>query len=494
VDGIVKVGYVYLDETAGDLSVIQETYNIYENLSITQFMLHGNATPNTYFSLDLRDINNHNRKAAFDFRVPGLLKFRTTYDQDRQVFDAARTLVSRRKDAHFRLDVTPLRAIELSAAFNVQDRSGERSSYPAYVESNLGNRYDYLLKTGRLEGRAQYKQRFFAFAFDFSDFDNDNSRVADRKGRMISARIFSPCLLTDKITHSLRGAYGTHELLDLNLQYTLSNFQYIGEVRPVRQFKFKYTFYASRVDDEATEMKTDNIRNSFDGEYRLRYGSVFGGYSYETNDDDRSLTSYDVYRVGGSFDYKGRMNARVRYTNRSKTDEEKRTLLQESETQSFLGSVSAKPIENLTVGGRYMNRNRDLPDIEVEIDGKTFNVFAGYSFRNWGSLRADYAYAQNKYDDRVGSFETLNQTITSRLQIDYIENLHLSAGLAYIDIGKDLDIEKSTLFFEAQYTHLDRYHIELKYDVYNFDDFVIADRYYTANVVWVNVGYSFQVK
>ena len=26
--------------------------------------------------------------------------------------------------------------------------------------------------------------------------------------------------------------------------------------------------------------------------------------------------------------------------------------------------------------------------------------------------------------------------------------------------------------------------------VYNFDDFVIVNRYYTANVVWINVGYS----
>lgn len=494
IDGIVKVGYVFLDETAGDLSVIQESYNIHENFSISQLKLYGNPTPKSYFSLNLSDINNDNRKAAFDFRIPGQIKFRATFDQHRQVFEASKNLVSRRKDAHFRLDITPLKGIGLSASYNVQDRDGERTSYPASVESNLGTRYDYLLASGRIEGRAQYKQRYVSFAFDFSDFSNDNSKVADRQGRMISARIFSPSLLTDKITHSIRGAYGTHEMSDLNLQYTLGNFQYTGEVRPIQRFKFKYDFFASRVDDEAAGMKTDNIRNSFDGEYRHQYGSFFGGYSYETNDDDRSLTSYNVYRVGGSVNYNGKVSARVRYANRAKKDEEKRTLLQESETQSFMTSVSAKPFEGLTVGGRYMNRNRDLPDIDVQIDGKNFSVFAGYSFRNWGSLRTDYTYAKNKYDDRVGSFKTLNHTITSRLQIDYIENLVLSAGLAYIDIGKDLDIEKSTLFFEARYAHLDRYHIEFKYDVYNFDDFILADRYYTSNIVWVNVGYSFQVK
>jgi hypothetical protein len=493
-DGIVKVGYVFLDETAGDLSVIQESYNIHENFSISQFKLYGNPTPKSYFSLNLTDINNDNRKAAFDFKIPGQLKFRATFDQHRQVFEASKNLVSRRKDAHFSLDVTPAKGLGLSALYNVQNRGGERSSYPALVESHLGNRYDYLLTSGRIEGRGQFKRRHFAVALDFSDFADDNSNVANRQGRMISARIFSPCLLTDKITHSMRGAYGKQEMSDLDLRYTLGNFQYMGEVRPDKRFKLGYTFFASRVDDEVTEIKTDNIRNSFDGEYRHPYGSLFGGYSYETNDDDRTLTTYNVYRAGATIRYSDEVDARIRYTNRTKDDEEKRTLLQESETQSFLASISFKPIEGLKVGGRYMDRNRDLPDIEVEIDGRTYNVFAGYSFRDWGSLRTDYTYAKNKYDDRIGSFETLNHTITSRVQIDYIENLALSAGLAYIDIGKDLDIEKSTLFFEAQYTHLDRYHIEIKYDVYNFDDYVLVDRYYTANVLWVNIGYSFQVE
>jgi hypothetical protein len=494
VNGIIKVGYVFLDETAGDLSVIQESYNIHENFSITQFKLYGNPTPKSYFTLNLSDINNDNRKAAFDLKIPGQFKFRATFDQHRQVFEASKNIVSRRKDAHFSLDVTPLKTVGLSASFNVQDRSGERTSYPPSVESHLGDRYDYLLTRGRIEGRGQFKRRHFAVAFDFSGFADDNLDVADRKGRIISARLFSPCLLTDKITHSLRGAYGTQEMTDLNLQYTLGNFQYTGEARPDKRFKLRYAFYAGRVDNEATDNLTENIRNSFDGEYRHRYGSVFGGYSYETNDDDRTLTTYNVYRVGGSLNYNGKISARVRYTNRTKDDEEKRTLLQESETQSFLGSVSIQPVEGLTVGGRYLNRNRDLHDIDVEIDGKTFNIFTGYSFRDWGSVRADYTYAKNKYDDRTGSFKTLNHTITSRVQIDYIENLALSAGLAYIDIGKDLDIEKSTLFFEAHYTHSDQYHLELKYDVYNFDDFVLVDRYYTANVLWVNIGYSFQVE
>jgi hypothetical protein len=31
----------------------------------------------------------------------------------------------------------------------------------------------------------------------------------------------------------------------------------------------------------------------------------------------------------------------------------------------------------------------------------------------------------------------------------------------------------------------------VKYNVYNYDDYLILGRYYTANVIWFNVGYAF---
>ena len=34
------------------------------------------------------------------------------------------------------------------------------------------------------------------------------------------------------------------------------------------------------------------------------------------------------------------------------------------------------------------------------------------------------------------------------------------------------------------------YHVEVKYNVYNYDDYILLDRYYTANVVWVNVAWD----
>ncbi len=45
-------------------------------------------------------------------------------------------------------------------------------------------------------------------------------------------------------------------------------------------------------------------------------------------------------------------------------------------------------------------------------------------------------------------------------------------------------------FVEGMYTVLDDYHIEVKYNRYEYDDFILLDRYYTADVVWINVAYD----
>ena len=81
--------------------------------------------------------------------------------------------------------------------------------------------------------------------------------------------------------------------------------------------------------------------------------------------------------------------------------------------------------------------------------------------------------------------------MTSRFVFNRVTGLDLIFGLSYIDIGKDLDIEKSILFFEGDYVFPQGFRVELKYNVYNYDDYLIRDRYYTGNVVWLNLGYDF---
>jgi hypothetical protein len=491
VEGTIKLGGVIVDEKAGDLSVMQETYNIYEGFSATQLMLNGNLNPRTLFTLSLNDINLDNRRSDFELRVPGRFRFFTRYDQHRQVFDPDRVLNSTRKDLRFGAWAAPSAWVKISADYDRQTRDGERLGFPAGTASELGNGYDDVLQTGRIEGEVRKGERVLALAYDFSDYSDRDTGGRDRSGYVVSARLRLPRVISDKITHLLRAAYGAREVTNADTDYTLQNFQYTGVALPVRPVQLKYNFYAGRIKDESTRIQTDNFRNNFDATYFHPWGAVFGGYGYEMNDDDRSLTSYHTYRLGGSVRGPRDLTAKVEYANRSKKDEEKLTLLQDIETTTFTAKFQASPVGGLVLGAGFKDRRRDFTDIGVEAVGQAANVYGRYVYEGWGSVGGEYTFAKDEYDNRVAGFDTESHIVTGRIRCERIENLKFGGGLTYLDVGKDLDIEKSILFVEAAYTVRQNYHVEVKYNIYNYDDYVLLDRYYTANIVWINVAYDF---
>ena len=110
------------------------------------------------------------------------------------------------------------------------------------------------------------------------------------------------------------------------------------------------------------------------------------------------------------------------------------------------------------------------------------------------TVTADYTYALDELGDRVSSFDTESHFVTARIDLGFRDFLRLGAGVNYIDVGKDLNIEKSTVLLDAEYIFQERYHLEVRYNVYNYDDFLLIERNYTANVVWIDLGYDFSVK
>ena len=94
---------------------------------------------------------------------------------------------------------------------------------------------------------------------------------------------------------------------------------------------------------------------------------------------------------------------------------------------------------------------------------------------------------------QAGAFRADNSTVTARVDLTGVANLRLGGGLTYLDLGKDLDVEKSILTFDGQYDLSRDYFVSVRYNVYNYDDFVLLDRYFTSNVVWLNVGYKLPV-
>ena len=492
-DGTLKLGGIILDET-GDLSAVQETYNIYDGFNVSEVSLTGTLNPRNHFRLFLTDINLDSRRADFQYRMPGTLKLTGGYDQHRQVFDPARAVASDRKEWRLGATYTPVEWMRFSGSYNDLTRSGDRLPFPAGTASALGERYDNVLRAGQIGAEVSQNGRGVAVQYRISDFSDDLNAVAARRGHVVSARLFATDYFYDKLTHLLRGAWGISELSDSGLDYTLANFQYLGVVRPVQRFQFKYNFEAQRVDNKSTRLKTDRYINDFDASFDHPYGNVFGGYGYEINDDDRSLTSYHVWRAGTALRYRNWATAKFRYAGRTKDDLEDLTLLKDLEAMRVNGDLEITPIQGLAVGGSFNVHEREYPDISVQADGESWGARGRYQHDVWGGVSVDYVFSNEEYIDRVAGFTANSHIVTGRVDVARLQPFTVAGGVTYLDIGEELDIEKSIIFLEAAYAFLNDFHVEVKYNVYNYDDYILRDRYYTADVVWLNVAYDLHVR
>jgi hypothetical protein len=492
-DGTVKLGGIIRNQD-GDRSAVQETYNVYKGFSVTEIRLNGVSDARDYFLLNLREINLGSRQGDFVYRMPGAFKLTAGYAQHRQVFSPERGVNSERKDWTVGAQFAPVKWLGLSGNFSHLARNGDRLSYPAGTASVLGTEYDNSLKAadltadvhrGRVGGGASYR---------VSSYTDDLNREADRTGQVVSARLYAPSPFYGKWTHLLRAAYGVRKLSNRDLDYTLANFQYTGAIQPIDAFQLKYNFDANRIDDQSTRLKTDRFQNNVDATYFYRYGQLSGGYAYETNDDDRTLTSYHSWRLGTAFRYQKYVSAKLDYATRVKKDQEELTLLKDVEASQVRAKVQLQPRADVVLGGGYSKRERELPDIGVSVDGEAVSAFGRYDRKGWGALSGNYSFSTDDYKDLAGGFHTESHVVTGRVEFDRIKDLRLAAGLTYLDIGRDLDIEKSIVSLEGVYTMLNDYHLEIKYNAYNYDDYILLDRYCTANVVRINVGYDFHLK
>jgi len=497
-EGRLRIGGIVKDEK-GDRAAMQETYNIYDGFNIPSIYLNGRFNSRNYLKFDLTDFAMDNRRGYLDYRMTGLLKVRSRYTQSAQVFDPTRATESQRKNFFATASVTPGTYTEITGDYRLIKRTGDRIGWPGGVESNLGDSYDYNHHFGRLAVEVRTDRVGGTVALDATSLKDKVNELNDRDGQVLSANVFLPGIWIDRLTHVARGAIGESKLPTAGTNFKMYVGQYTGLLALYQGLQFKYRLYGSRVDDSSTGMFTDNFSHDFDLIYRDRWGSVAGGYGWEALDDDRSVTTYNNWRASVYLRTSdNKVSGNVTYASRDKEDMEKQTLLMDTETTRLKGKIDYRATKDLTIGGYFASRNRDLPDIGSKIEGQVGNAYARYSSNQGdvtGSVMVNYQFGDDDYQNIDSKFTTRSNFITGTLDFDW-RDLNAGTAMTYMRIKEDLDIEKSVLSFWAGYTFLENWEARAKYNVYNYDDYLIitasnTNRFYTANIVWFDIGYHF---
>ncbi len=500
-DGKLRLGGIILDEE-GDRTTMQETFDVYDGFSVSSIYLNGHKDPKTHLKLDLTDINLDDRRGTFDYRQSGLVRFRSRYDESRYVYDPAGTVDSRRRDWWSSLMVTPYKSLWISGDYELQTRRGDRLGYTGEPVGWLGTAYDSDLHRWQLRAQAEESSTGIGgtVAYDgVKQTDAIDSR-RERNGYVVSAIVHVPGFYFHRLNHIARGAIGRSELPNAdNLGYDLKTVQYTGIVDAARWARLRYQFYGSRINDEATTLETDNIMHDVDATLRCKVALLTLGYGWEALDDNRSITTANTFRGNLLLhDPKNKVSARVAYAARDKDDDEHTTLLKDTEYDRLEARLDGRPMKDFTVGARIADRTRKMPDVGSEAEGLVVMGYATWSGAPTGDTKlvttdvgADYSYSDDDYHNIWGRQHVVMHAVTGRVGFVVDERIDLKGSVTYLKMEEDLDIEKSVVSMAAGYRFDNGFLADVQYNIYNFDDYVIASRYYTANVVWINVGYAF---
>ncbi len=496
--GNVRVGGAIKDEE-GNRSVMQETFNIHEGLTFTKMHLDGRFNRDMHLYFDADNLTLAGRRANFDLRRTGWGYLRSRYDESEYVFDPAGATVATRRDWWSTVSISPRRGLTVSGDYGLQTGRGNRIGYPNGVNSALGNAYDSNLNRWRAQVEGSHGTGIAgAFTYDGVALTDGLDARNDRDGTVFSANLRLPGVVFDRLTHVLRGSVGKSTLPTSGSEYEMMTIQYTGVAVPWRPLRLKYRFYGAQVDDHAAVNQTDRWINDFDAEYRWRMATVTGGYGWEAWDDDHSVTTYDNVRASLYLRHpQQKISGSVSYSSRDRDDEEDRTLLRDTEYARAEAKIDARPMAGVTVGGRVADRTRKMPGVDAEAEGLAISAYGTYRYEHFGetgvvaaTFGADYRYADDDFDNAVGEYHVTSQFVTGRVDLDIYERITAAAAVHFITFDEDMDIDKSILSFEIGYVFRTAYDARVKYNVYNYDDFLMADSFYTANVVWIDFGYA----
>jgi hypothetical protein len=441
---------------------------------------------------------------VFDFRRTGKVHFRSRYTESRWVFDPIESVDAGRKNWDNKLSWTPRKALRFSANYNLQSRDGSRIGLNPGYEGWLGTDYDSKLHRYRLEAQANANNGIGGMiAYDGVKQNDAIDPSRQRDGYVLSANVHVPGYYVKSLTHVVQAAIGGSEARGSGFGFDMINFQYTGVWQAREWMRWRYRFYSSQVEDEATTIQTNNYYHDIDGTFIYSIAVLTLGYGWEALDGDLAMSTTNKFRGALSLrDPKNRVSGRVTFDASNRDDEENTTLLRDSENRRWDVRIDGNPISGLTLGVRGSDRDRKYPDIGVKSWGTAGTAYAAWrKSMKVGALPVsiteagvEYTYADDEYDNLLAGQHIVSNTVTGRVGLTVWDDLDLMGSFTYLELDKDLDLEKSIVSIGAAYQFKNGLMADVKYNVYNYDDYLLLDRYYTANVVWFNVGYKFSKK
>jgi hypothetical protein len=140
----------------------------------------------------------------------------------------------------------------------------------------------------------------------------------------------------------------------------------------------------------------------------------------------------------------------------------------------------------------YEDKQRKNDQLGSETDYYTINIETAYDLPKYASVAAGYTYASGDYTNVERDFEFIHHQLNVGLNSHEYKHIAVGTMLIYYRSLHGLNTEGSDLRFNGSYDFGAGNRFEIVYNVFNFDDFLYLNRYYTGNIVEINLIKSFK--
>lgn len=493
--GQARIGYVVLDEE-GNLGVNQETFNTYEGPSLSldnfRFLTRGGLN----ISADLQNIIMNNRNLRAGVSKPGRFAVSLYHNQYRRTYSFDGGKFTRRNVVGGRFECMPLRYFHFFGGFDLTKKHGDRSELDAFRGDTIVIGTDYTQSSFNFGAQTFLAGGTLRLEYRLFDFSDDFTVGMDRNARQFSATAFLPVPRYNRVTVSAGYNYrrDRHDWSHTELATHMG----WGGVRAMLPLGWSLDgrFLFSRTKHEELGRETDNVVSTASvGRTWPRYGGVRLGYENRIADDLIDRTMANGLMASGWVKVNEKISARGRFSTRMKAVKTGATLLGDEDITRY--QVSARYQDTLygDLSLQYQGRVRTNDDIDTRVEYSAVTAALNTHRARYGTLAVTYSYNLGRFENRsapsADAFEFSDHVVTGTIQSIPWRHVQGRFGGTYYRSRRDRDVEKFGLVFGVRYDLPSDVHIDATYQAVNYDDFLVNDRYYTGNIVTMNVTKGF---
>lgn len=485
VGGEVKLGYVYTDEK-GNLGVYQPTYNLYDGVAVSVEGFRYQFANGIRLTADLKNITLDNRQFRAGVTRNGLFGLNLSGVQYRRTYNFAGRSSTRRDQFGGQVWLKPLRQVKLYGGYALTNKKGELVEWfnpgnltTARATDYRHHRYHFGAQVNHLGGmvRAEYGQ---------ADFNDQLTGANDRQTRRYKVIAVTP--LPKYRNVQLNGGFQHFENEIDTLERELSANTVWGGARLLINggYSLKYSFIFDRAQNTGELVATDNITQAFyAGKTWVGRGAVTLGYRYKINDNYFDEAETRGYYATGWLRPISLLTLKGEFGSQKEEVLEGATLTGDEDLTRYSLAATYKCNRGGRLRLKYDNKQQKNSDIGSTADFRRLAADVVSPTCALGQVTGSYSLIQGDYQNRDSEFEFTDHLLGGSWSSPVYHQLQVGIEGSYYRSQRDLDSESFSLRLTGHYAFIEGYRLEVTYAVHNFDDLLVYDGYYTANIVGI---------